>query len=193
MEKSVKGTCTEQNLLKSFAGESQAAMRYTLFAKQARKDGYEQIAALFEETASDESKHADIFFSFLEGGALEITASYPAGKVGTTAENLLLAADGEYEEWAELYKHFSEVATEEGFPKIASKFKLIATVEQRHEARYRKLLDNIEKDIVFQRSPEQKKWKCRKCGYMYEGEKAFEKCPLCEHPKAFFEILADNF
>lgn len=192
MEKSVKGTRTEQNLLKSFAGESQAAMRYTLFAKQARKDGYEQIAALFEETASDEKKHADIFFGFLEGGPVEITASYPAGKVGTTAENLLLAANGEYEEWAELYNHFGEVAAEEGFPKIATKYKLISTVEQRHEARYRKLLENIEKEQVFKRA-EKKKWKCRKCGYLYEGEKALEKCPLCEHPQAFFEILAENF
>ena len=179
-------------MLKSFAGESQATMRYTLFAKQARKDGYEQIAALFEETASDEKKHADIFFGFLEGGPLEITASYPAGKIGTTAENLLAAAEGEYEEWAELYNHFGEIAAEEGFPKIASKYKLISTVEQRHEARYRKLLENIEKEQVFKRE-EKKKWKCRKCGYMYEGEKALEKCPLCEHPKAFFEILAENF
>lgn len=192
MEKSVKGTRTEQNLLKSFAGESQANMRYTLFAKQARKEGYEQIAALFEETASDERKHADVFFSFLEGGPLEITAAYPAGKVGTTAENLLSAAMGENEEWSMLYKHFGEVAAEEGFPKIASKYKLIGTVEQRHEARYRKLLDNIEKEQVFKRA-EKKKWKCRKCGYVYEGEKALENCPLCDHPKAFFEILAENF
>lgn len=192
MEKSVKGTRTEQNLLKSFAGESQAYHRYTMFAKQARKEGYEQIAALFEETASDEMKHAQVFFEFLEGGPLEITATYPAGVVGTTAENLQLAADGEHEEWDELYSEFGRIAEEEGFKKIASKYKLISTVEKRHEERYRKLKENIEKEIVFKREGG-KKWKCRKCGYTLEGEKAPNVCPLCEHPQAFFEILADNF
>lgn len=192
MEKSVKGTRTEQNLLKSFAGESQAYQRYTMFAKQARKEGYEQIAALFEETASDELRHAQVFFGFLEGGPLEITATYPAGVVGTTTENLQLAADGEHEEWDELYSEFGRIAEEEGFKKIASKYKLISIVEKRHEERYRKLKENIEKEIAFKREGG-KKWKCRECGYTLEGEKAPNVCPLCEHPQAFFEILADNF
>ncbi len=192
MEKSLKGTRTEQNLLKSFAGESQARNRYVMFAKQARKEGYEQIAAFFEETALDEQKHAQVFFSFLEGGPVEITATYPAGKVGSTPENLLAAAMGEQEEWEVLYSEFAAIAQEEGFPKIASKFKLIATVEKRHEARYRKLLSNIEAEEVFKRG-EKKRWKCRECGYTHEGDKALENCPLCEHPKAFFELLAENF
>ncbi len=143
-EKSIKGTKTEQNLLKAFAGESQARMRYQLFAKQARKEGYEQIAAFFEETAEEEKRHATEFFKFLEGGPVEITATYPAGKVGCTAENLLEAANGEYEEWDVLYSDFEKIAREEGFPKVALKFKLVSTVEKRHEARYRKLLKNVE-------------------------------------------------
>lgn len=192
MEKSVKGTRTEQNLLKSFAGESQAFQRYTMFAKQARKEGYEQVAALFEETASDEKKHAQVFFEFLEGGPLEITATYPAGVVGTTLENLQLAADGEHEEWDELYSEFGRIAEEEGFKKIASKYKLISTVEKRHEKRYRKLKENIEKEMVFKREGSNK-WKCRECGYTFEGEKAPNVCPLCEHPQGFFEMLAENF
>lgn len=192
MENNLKGTKTEQNLLKSFAGESQARNRYVLFAKQARKEGYEQIAAFFEETALDEQKHAQVFFSFLEGGPLEITATYPAGKVGTTAENLLAAAMGEQEEWEVLYSTFGEIAAKEGFNQIASKFRLIATVEKRHEARYRKLLKNIEDQEVFKRG-EKKQWKCRECGYTHEGEKAPLNCPLCEHPQAFYEILATNF
>lgn len=192
MEKSVKGTRTEKNLLKSFAGESQAFQRYTMFAKQARKEGYEQIAAFFEETASDEKKHAQVFFGFLEGGPLEITASYPAGIVKSTEENLQLAAEGEHEEWDILYSEFAKVAEEEGFKKIASKYKLIASVEKRHEERYLKLKENIEKEKVFKRE-EAKRWKCRVCGYTFEGEKAPNVCPLCEHPQAFFEILAANF
>jgi rubrerythrin len=192
MEKSIKGTRTEQNLLKSFAGESQARMRYQLFAKQARKDGYEQIAAFFEETANEEKRHATEFFKFLEGGAVEITAAYPAGKVGTTAENLLEAANGELEEWELLYSEFHDVALEEGFPKIATKFKLVGTVEKRHEARYRKLLQNLEKNEVFQR-PEKQKWHCRECGYVHEGNGAPENCPLCNHPMAHYEILQENF
>lgn len=192
MDKSVKGTRTEKNLLKSFAGESQARNRYVLFAKQARKEGYEQIASLFEETALDEQKHAQVFFDFLEGGPLEITATYPAGKVGTTAENLYEAAMGEKEEWEILYAQFANTAQEEGFNKIASKFRLIAKVEQRHEQRYRKLLENIEKTIVFKRR-EVNKWRCRVCGHTHEGENAPTVCPLCEHPQAFFEILAENF
>ncbi len=192
MEKSIKGTRTEQNLLKAFAGESQARNRYQLFAKQARKEGYEQIAAFFEETANEEKRHATEFFKFLEGGPVEITAAYPAGKVGTTAENLLAAADGELEEWDILYSGFATIAQEEGFPKVAAKFKLVGTVEKRHEARYRKLLENIEKSEVFKRD-EKKKWHCRECGYVHEGNSAPEKCPLCNHEQAFYEILPENF
>ena len=192
MGKSVKGTRTEQNLLKSFAGESQATKRYTMFAKQARKDGYEQIAAFFEETAVEESRHATEFFRLLEGGDVEITATYPPGKVGTTAENLLAAANGEQEEWEILYKEFGKVAEEEGFPDIAKKFKLIATVEKRHEGRYRKLLKNVEAKVVFQRG-ETRKWHCRECGYVHEGSSAPDVCPLCSHPQAFYELLAENF
>ena len=192
MEKSIKGTRTEQNLLKSFAGESQARMRYQLFAKQARKDGYEQIAAFFEETANEEKRHATEFFKFLEGGPVEITATYPAGKVGTTAENLLEAANGENEEWDILYAEFEAIAREEGFPKIAVKFKLVATVEKRHENRYRQLLQNIEAQEVFHRG-EKQQWHCRECGYVHEGLDAPDVCPLCAHPMAFYEILQDNF
>ena len=192
MEKSLKGTLTEQNLLKSFAGESQARGRYQLFAKQARKDGYEQIAAFFEETANEEKRHATEFFKFLEGGPVEITATYPAGRVGTTSENLLAAAEGEFEEWDVLYSEFAKIAQEEGFPKVATKFKLVATVEKRHEARYRQLLENIEKNEVFKRK-EKKRWHCRECGYVHEGDSAPDVCPLCSHPQAFYEILPENF
>lgn len=192
MEKSIKGTRTEQNLLKSFAGESQARMRYQLFAKQARKDGYEQIAALLEETADEEKRHATEFFKFLEGGAVEITASYPAGKVGSTPDNLQAAADGEKEEWHLLYAEFEKVAREEGFPEVADKFKLTGTVEKRHEERYRRLLENIRQQRVFNR-PATQKWHCRECGYVHEGNSAPEKCPLCNHPTAHYELLAENF
>ncbi|MDR1680783.1 MAG: rubrerythrin family protein [Prevotellaceae bacterium] len=192
MEKTLKGTCTEQNLLKAFAGESQARMRYQLFAKQAKKEGYEQIAALFEETANEEKRHATEFFRLLEGGPLEITATYPAGRVGATAENLLAAADGEQEEWDVLYREFAAVARDEGFPKIAVKFTLIGTVEKRHEARYRKLLQNMEAGQVF-KSSERQKWHCRECGYVHEGPGAPDKCPLCAHPMAYYELLAENF
>jgi rubrerythrin len=191
-QKSVVGTRTEKNLLKSFAGESQARMRYQLFAKQARKEGYEQIAALFEETANEEKRHATEFFRLLEGGPLEITATYPAGKVGDTAFNLLSAAEGEHEEWDLLYSLFAAEAREEGFPAIAVKFNLIATVEKRHEARFRTLLQNIEKQQVFKR-PERQKWHCRECGYVHEGLGAPAKCPLCAHPMAHYELLAENF
>jgi rubrerythrin len=192
MGKSVKGTRTEQNLLKSFAGESQANKRYTLFAKQARKDGYEQIAAFFEETAVEESRHATEFFRLLEGGNVEITAIYPAGKVGTTAENLLAAASGEQEEWEVLYSSFVKVAEEEGFPEIARKFRLIGTVEKRHEGRYWKLLKNVEAKAVFQRG-ETRKWHCRECGYVHEGANAPDVCPLCSNQQYFYELLAENF
>lgn len=190
--KSIKGTKTEKNLLKSFAGESQAKNRYTFFAKTARKEGYEQIAGFFEETAKQEEQHAKIFFGFLEGGMVEITASYPAGIISTTAENLKAAADGENEEWSLLYPEFAEIAKEEGFPKIATKFKMIAQVEAHHEKRYRKLLENMEKEMVFKKEKAEK-WMCRKCGFVYEGAKALANCPACDHPQAYFEILNENY
>ncbi|MBN2519856.1 MAG: rubrerythrin family protein [Bacteroidales bacterium] len=192
MEKSIKGSKTEQNLLKAFAGESQARNRYEFFAKVAKKEGYEQISAIFQETASQEKEHAKRFFKFLEGGMTEITATYPAGIIGTTLENLKAAADGENEEWAELYPEFAKIAEEEGFKAVATAFKLIAKVEAHHEARYRKLYQNIADDKVF-RKDEKVKWKCRNCGYIHEGEKALENCPACLHPKSYFELLEENY
>ena len=192
MEKSIKGTRTEKNLLKAFAGESQAKNRYEFFAKQAVKEGYEQIASIFLKTALEEQTHAKRFFKFLEGGMVEITASYPAGKIGTTAENLKAAADGENEEYTKLYPEFAEIAKEEGFNEVASAFKLIAKVESEHEKRYRKLLQNVEENMVFVKK-EKVKWVCRKCGYVHEGEKAPENCPACLHPKSYFEIYAENY
>lgn len=188
----LSGTKTEQNLLKAFAGESQARNRYTYFAKIAKKEGYEQISALFSETAEQEKTHAKIFFSFLEGGEVEITAKYPAGILSTTIENLKAAADGENEEWTKLYKEFSDIAYQEGFSKIGAAFKLIAKVEEQHEIRYRKLISNIEKNQVFNKD-EKVKWMCRECGYIHEGDKAIENCPVCNHPKAYFEVKAENY
>jgi rubrerythrin len=192
MEKSIKGTLTEQNLLKAFAGESQAKNRYQFFAKQAAKEGFQQISSLFEETALNEEQHAKIFFRFLEGGPVEITATYPAGRIGTTAENLTQAAMGEHEEWESLYPEFARIAREENFPKIATAFKLITTIEADHEARYLKLLDNIEKEQVFSR-PEKQSWICRKCGHVHYGNKALNNCPVCDHPVGYFEIKAENY
>lgn len=191
-EKSIKGTRTEQNLLKAFAGESQAKNRYTFFAKKAREEGYEQIAALFEETARQEETHAKQFFKFLEGGMVEITAMYPAGKIGTTAENLLAAAEGENEEWTDLYPEFAKIAEEEGFKKIATKFKAIAKVEAEHEKRYRKLLANIQNGEVFKKK-KKVRWVCRKCGFVHESENAPQNCPACDHPQAYFEEMAENY
>ena len=171
MEKSIKGTRTEQNLLKSLAGESQARSRYTFFASVAKKEGYEQIAAVFMETAEQEKEHAKRFFKFLEGGMVEITASYPAGIISTTAENLAAAADGENEEWVELYPEFAKVAEEEGFKEIAVAFRMIAKVEAEHERRYRKLLANVEEGKVFEKD-EPILWQCRNCGYVHEGKTA---------------------
>ncbi len=189
---SLKGTQTEKNLLKAFAGESQARNRYTFFAKQAAKEGYEQIAALFLETAENEGQHAKMYFRHLEGGPVEITATYPAGMIATTAENLLAAAEGENEEWTDLYPAFADMAESEGFPAAAKSFRQIAKVEAWHEARYRKLLDNLEKDLVFAR-PEPVKWICRKCGFVHEGPRALKVCPACDHPQAYQEIYAENF
>lgn len=192
MANSIKGTRTEQNLLKSFAGESQARMRYEFFAKAARKEGFEQIANIFEETALQEKEHAKRFFKFLEGGILEITAAYPAGKIGTTMENLKAAAEGEHEEWADLYPAFSKTAEEEGFTEIATAFKMIARVEAEHENRYLKLLENVSEDKVFVKDGKVW-WKCIKCGYVYQAAKAFENCPVCLHPKAFMQLKEENY
>jgi rubrerythrin len=179
-------------LLKAFAGESQARNRYTYFASAAKKEGLEQISAIFLETAENEKEHAKVFFKYLEGGMCEITASYPAGKIGTTEENLLAAANGEKEEWSELYPGFADVAKKEGFPEIAASFKLISMVEKEHEKRYRKLYENVKEGEVFEKVGPQR-WVCRNCGYVYEGVSPPELCPACKHPKAFFEIKAENY
>lgn len=192
MEKSIKGTKTEQNLLKAFAGESQARNRYTYFASVAKKEGFEQIAAVFIETAEQEKEHAKRFFKFLEGGIVEITASYPAGMISTTAENLAAAAAGENEEWTELYPEFARIAEEEGFKKVATAFKMIAKVEAEHEARYKTLLERVLADKVFERD-EEIEWQCRNCGYVHKGKKALENCPACDHPKAHFEPKKTNY
>ncbi len=192
MEKNIKGTKTEQNLLKSFAGESQAARRYEIFAKVARKEGYEQIAGVFEETANHEKTHAKTFFEYLQGGMVEITASYPAGKIGTTAENLEDSAKGENEEWTHLYPEFAKIAEEEGFKQVANTFKMVAKVEEKHEERYIKLMERVKNGEVFER-PQKVVWYCRKCGFVYEGEKALKNCPSCKHPQAYFEIKAENY
>ncbi len=189
---SIKGTRTEQNLLKSFAGESQARTRYTYFASTAKKEGYEQISAIFMETAEQEKEHAKKFFKYLEGGMVEITASYPAGVIGTTAENLKASADGENEEWVELYPEFAKIADEEGFPEIANTFRQIAKVEAEHEARYRTLLARVEAGKVFERE-EEISWQCRNCGYVHTGKKALQKCPACHHPQAYFEEKKTNY
>jgi rubrerythrin len=190
--KSLAGTRTEQNLLKAFAGESQARNRYEFFASQARKEGFEQIAALFQETAGQEKEHAKRFFKFLEGRDLEITATYPAGKIGTTLENLKAAAGGENEEWTDLYPKFAQVAKEEGFTEAATAFTLIARVEAEHEKRYLKLLKNVEEGRVFKKDGKTR-WACRNCGYVHEGESAPQKCPACLHEQAFFEEKAENY
>lgn len=192
MEKSLKGTQTEKNLLKAFAGESQAKNRYEFAAKVAKEEGYEQIAAIFLETALQEQQHAKRFFRFLEGGMVEITASYPAGKIDTTKMNLEEAAEGEHEEWSKMYPQFAKVAEEEGFSNIAGAFKAIAAAEKGHEERYRKLLENVMKDKVFQRD-EKVFWYCRKCGYIHFGTKPLKNCPACLHPESYFEILATNY
>ncbi|MCD6187430.1 MAG: rubrerythrin family protein [Desulfuromusa sp.] len=192
MSQSIKGTETEKNLLKSFAGESQARTRYTYFASIAKKEGYVQIADIFEETANQEKEHAKRFFKFLEGGDLEITAMYPAGKMGTTTENLLAAATGEEEEHTTLYPAFAAIALNEGFPEIAAAWNAISVAEKQHEKRYRDLLENIETSKVFKRETEVI-WRCRNCGYLHIGEEAPELCPACIHPQAHFELLGENW
>ncbi len=192
MAKSVKGTRTEKNLLAAFAGEAQARNRYTYFSSAARKEGYEQIAAIFLETAENEKEHAKVFFKYLEGGDVEITAAWPAGVIGDTKANLKAAADGEKHEWSTLYAGFERVAREEGFSEIADSFREIAEVEQFHEDRYRKLLANVANGEVF-RKKSAVKWHCRNCGYVHEGPEAPEVCPACNHPRAHYEVLAENY
>ena len=188
----LKGTKTEANLLKAFAGESQARNRYTYFASKARKEGYQQIMGIFLETADNEKEHAKRFFKLLKGGNVEITASYPAGLIGTTLENLKASAEGENEEHTILYPEFADIAEKEGFKEIANQFKMIAKVEVEHEKRFLKLIENIENDKVFEKDATVR-WKCRNCGYVHEGKSAPEKCPACEHPKGYFELKESNY
>lgn len=192
MAKSVKGTQTEKNLLTSFAGESQARMRYTYFASVAKKEGYEQISAIFMETAEQEKEHAKKMFKWLEGGPVEITAKYPAGIIGTTLENLKAAAEGEKEEWTMDYPHFADVAEQEGFDAIAAMYRNIAIAEKGHEERYRAFVNNIENGTVFKKS-EEVIWQCRNCGYIHTGTEAPKECPACAHPQAHFEVKKNNY
>jgi rubrerythrin len=192
MSKSIKGTRTEKNLLASFAGESQARNRYTFFASVARKEGYEQIANIFTETAGNEKEHAEIFFKYLEGGDLEITAAYPAGIIGNTKANLIAAADGEKMEWSVIYLDAEKVARAEGFEDIAVSFKEIAEVEEFHESRYRKLAANVANGEVFKKKATVK-WHCTNCGYIHEGPEAPKECPACKHPQSYYELLAENY
>ena len=187
-----KGSQTEKNLLAAFAGESQARNKYTFFASVARKEGYEQIGAIFEETAANEKEHAELFFKHLKGGMVEITATYPAGTIASTAENLKAAAEGEKLEWGKLYPNFAEVAEKEGFKDVLATFSMIARVESYHERRYNKLLESITQGKVFKRD-EPIKWKCRNCGYVCESNAAPEKCPVCAHPRSYFEVWVENY
>jgi rubrerythrin len=190
--KSLKGTKTEKNLLKAFAGESQARNRYTYFASAARKEGFEHIANLFTETAENEKEHAKLFFKYLEGGDVEITATYPAGRIGTTKENLEASAAGENMEWTTIYADFAATAKGEGFPEVAQTFEQIARVEKFHESRYRKLIGNVTDGEVFTKKASVK-WHCINCGYVSEGTEAPKQCPACKHPQAFHEVLAENY
>lgn len=192
MAKSIKGTKTEKNLLASFAGESQARNRYTFFASVAKKEGYEQISRFFLETAENEKEHAKVFFKYLEGGEIEITASYPAGVIGDTKSNLEAAAAGENMEWTVLYADAAKIASEEGFPDVARSFEQIARVEKFHESRYRKLAANIAKGEVFKKKASIK-WHCINCGYVHEGDEAPKECPACKHPQGYYEVLAENY
>ena len=189
---SFKGSKTEKNLLAAFAGESQARNRYTFFASVAKKEGFEQISAIFLETADNEKEHAEIFFKHMEGGDVVITADYPAGRIGTTAENLLAAAEGEKMEWGTLYPGFESVARKEGFDKVAESFKEIGDVEERHEKRYRKLLENVKTGTVFKKG-EVVEWKCRNCGYVHEGKEAPKIGPACKHAQSYYELQAENY
>jgi rubrerythrin len=190
--KSLKGTKTEKNLLTAFAGESQARNRYTYFASVAKKEGYEQISAIFLETADNEKEHAKVFFSHLEGGDVVITAGYPAGMTRTTKDNLLAAADGEKMEWTTIYVDFAKIANEEGFPLVAKSFEEIAKAEKGHEERYRKLLKSVSEGTVFKKD-KVVVWKCRNCGNLVVGKEAPAVCPACNHPTAFFELASENY
>jgi len=190
--KSIKGTKTEKNLLASFAGESQARNRYTYFASAARKEGFEQIANIFLETAENEKEHAKIFFKHLEGGDVEITAAYPAGVIGDTKSNLEAAAAGENMEWTTLYANFAKIAREEGFLEVAISYEQISKVEKFHESRYRKLIANIAGNEVFKKKTTVK-WHCTNCGYVHEGPEAPKECPACKHPQSYYEVLAENY
>jgi len=192
MGKSIKGTKTEKNLLAAFAGESQARNRYTYYASAAKKEGFEQIAHIFLETAENEKEHAKIFFKHLEGGEVEITAAYPAGVIGDTKKNLEAAAAGENMEWTTLYANFAKVAKEESFPEVERSFEQISKVEKFHESRYRKLISNVEGNEVFKKKASVK-WHCINCGYVHEGPEAPKECPACKHPQAYYELLAENF
>ncbi len=187
-----KGSKTEKNLLASFAGESQARNRYTFFASVARKEGYEQIAAIFQETADNEKEHAELFFKHLKGGMVELAAAYPAGIISSTTENLKAAAEGEKAEWGTIYPNFAEVADQEGFPEIAETFRNVAKVEAYHERRYLKLLENVNQGKVFKKNAPTK-WKCRNCGYVFEGAEVPDKCPVCSHAKSYFEVWCENY
>ncbi|NLW09568.1 MAG: rubrerythrin family protein [Firmicutes bacterium] len=189
---SIKGTRTEKNLLTAFAGEAQARNRYDYYASVAKKEGYVQIADIFAETANQEKEHAKRLFKFLEGGDVEIQADYPAGVIGTTAENLKAAAKGENYEWTDMYPTFAKVAREEGFNEIANVFEAIAVAEKQHEKRYLGLLANVEAGTVFKKD-QVVTWRCRNCGYLHVGQEAPEKCPACAHPQAHFELLAENW
>jgi len=189
---SVKGTRTEKNLLTAFAGESQARNRYTYFASQARKEGYEQVSAVFTETANQEAEHAKRFFRFLEGGDVMIQAAYPAGVIGTTGENLRAAAAGEHHEWTSMYQDFAKDAEREGFPMIAKLFEAVSVAEKQHEKAYLGLLKNVEAGTVFKKA-KPVVWRCRNCGYVHEGPEAPSACPACAHPQAHFEVLAENW
>ncbi|MBU0605736.1 MAG: rubrerythrin family protein [Candidatus Omnitrophica bacterium] len=192
MGKSIKGTKTEKNLLAAFAGESQARNRYTYFASAARKEGYEQIANIFIETADNEKEHAKMFFKHLEGGEVTISSSYPAGSIKDTVSNLAAAAAGENMEWTSIYSNFADVAAKEGLPQVAQTFEQISKVERFHESRYRRLIANIENKEVFNKK-ESAKWHCINCGYVMEGAQAPNECPACKHPQAFYELLSENF
>jgi len=191
-EKNFKGSQTEKNLLAAFAGESQARNRYTYFASAAKNEGYEQISAIFLETADNEKEHAKVFFKHLQGGDVEITAMYPAGVIGKTSENLFAAAEGEKLEWGTLYPGFAKIAEKEGFPEIAESFTEISEVEQFHEMRYRQLINNLKEGSVFKKN-KTVKWHCRNCGYIHEGTEAPEECPACKHAQSYYEVLAQNW
>jgi rubrerythrin len=187
-----KGSNTEKNVLAAFAGESQARTRYSFFSSAARKEGYEQIAAIFEETSENEKEHAKLFFKLLQGGTAQIEAMYPAGVIGTTAQNLKASAEGEKHEWGTLYPNFADVAEEEGFKEVANTFRNIAKVEAYHERRYLKLLENLNNGTVFKKD-KLIKWKCRNCGFVHEGSEAPDVCPVCNHPRSYFEVWTENY